>query len=846
MDLGFLVNIATIFSIAATFAFSVREILRERRALRRQARMTPGPFLHPTATPPGATQPGATQPGAPDSLRLADAHLVTSTGRDGRSQLTLSVSFAPPDATGPPLRPGPGPEGAMPEGIAVVNVAGQPFHVQAELAGARQTAGDEDAGFYRTPWPMAGWPRDAAVETYKWGRLTAGAAARGLWLLLLPFQLANVAMWQRLPSRGRPNPAVRAVCRLFALSLTCSFTVTVVGIALDLVAWQCTVEDSQCAADQGWLAPLVSPDGLLSTPGRRLAVMSLIPIAALAVLWYLGRRTWRSYDSFPVPEVRAEGEGLSNPQFWRNKDLVGRLRALHIATAFATLNLFVVGTLVTHDPSPTDGIVLTVASAAVLGACVVAICSSAVFTKEPGARWPERFVILARTSAVILTPVTLWYAFWHGERWNTGPGLPGYDKTTVFLFAGQLALLVLLTVVVAIQHPPSSTFGFGTVLFGAVALGTAAALAAALLYRVADFLSRAPDVEPTRRVTPATAYQWVGLGFVVLLLLAALGPLVLARVRRRQLDRGARAKTDELFPGRRRLGPLRAAEIDQAIASARMTDPVISLLAWACVPLAVITVVGTGLAFARIRPADLTDDPGWRQFLETTTDVGTYLIGVAALGLAVLGLVAYRNDRVRRVIGVIWDLGTFWPRTCHPLSPPCYAERIVPELMVRVLQLTAPESGRTGVVVVGHGQGSVLAAATVLQLPQHVRERVALLTVGSPLRRLYARLFPAYINDAVLSRMADGLTTPGQGVRWINLWRATDPIGGPVGMSNVDRELSDPVGFEFSPELGHHPPVCAHVNYDDDQAFAAAVVELANRLPLPAPAGSVPAPRSPS
>jgi pimeloyl-ACP methyl ester carboxylesterase len=183
--------------------------------------------------------------------------------------------------------------------------------------------------------------------------------------------------------------------------------------------------------------------------------------------------------------------------------------------------------------------------------------------------------------------------------------------------------------------------------------------------------------------------------------------------------------------------------------------------------------------------------------------------------------------------------------------------------MVRLLQLTAPEANNAGVVLVGHGQGSVLAAATVLQLPDHVRERVALLTVGSPLHRLYTRLFPAYLNEHVLATLARGLTTGGTPVRWINLWRATDPIGGPVGLPNVDRELTDPVGFEFSPELGHHPSIGGNVRFEEDPAFAVAVVELAGRLapgtavppdgapgpvvpPDGAPVPVVPAPRRPS
>jgi hypothetical protein len=512
-----------------------------------------------------------------------------------------------------------------------------------------------------------------------------------------------------------------------------------------------------------------------------------------------------------------------------------------VATAFAVLDVTIAGTLTPHDTTPA-GIALTGSGIAVLLACLISVCVPRLFAADPDKAWPTSFTRLLRGIALLLTAVTLGYAARLPVRWPTGRSLPGFDKTAVWMFVAQLALLAVLTLTILARHPPAATFGYGAVLFGAVGLGTAAAFSAALLYRVADFLSRTPDVSTgglvltdERRVQPATAYQWAGVGFVVLILLAASGPLVLRRVRRK-LEPAARDQTDVLFPGQRRLGPRRAAEVDGAITSARLTDRVVSLLGWGSIPIAIVAVTGTGLAVAGFRPADI-GSARVRAIVSTATDVGTYLIGIAAIGLAILGVIAYRNALVRRVIGVVWDLGTFWPRTCHPLSPPCYAERIVPELMVRLVQLTAPEAGNTGVVLVGQGQGSVLAAATILQLPAAARERIALLTVGSPLNRLYARLFPAYFNENVLGDLAIRLSTDGSPPRWLNLWRATDPIGGPVApasttgpLAGVDRELCDPHGFEFSAVLGRYPRIWGHINFDDDPAFAGAIVELAGRL----------------
>jgi hypothetical protein len=214
------------------------------------------------------------------------------------------------------------------------------------------------------------------------------------------------------------------------------------------------------------------------------------------------------------------------------------------------------------------------------------------------------------------------------------------------------------------------------------------------------------------------------------------------------------------------------------------------------------------------------------------TDAGIWVISLLVVGLLVLGYRAYRSRETRRLVAVLWDLGTFWPRTVHPFAPPCYAARAVPELTKRVAALAA----RGSVVISGHSHGSVLAAATILQLPPDALPNVALLTHGCPLRRIYARLYPAYLGDQALCDLGDRIDW-----RWRNLWRDTDPIGGPLferrrgeqpscakpAAGSVDIRLRDPRAVTIDPADTVPPPVERHWPYHTQPEYQATVRELA-------------------
>ena len=173
----------------------------------------------------------------------------------------------------------------------------------------------------------------------------------------------------------------------------------------------------------------------------------------------------------------------------------------------------------------------------------------------------------------------------------------------------------------------------------------------------------------------------------------------------------------------------------------------------------------------------------------------------------------------------------------HPLAPPCYAEKAVPDLVDRLVTLAKERI----VVLSAHSQGSILATATVLQLPEATATRVGLLTYGAPLTRLYGRFFPGYFHRATfcasMSRVGavsdDSTTWP-----WLNLYRPTDPIGGWVFEAppsagwptpvKVDVLLFDPVPREQS-GTQTWPTIRGHVRYFPDGDFDHAVAAVVDR-----------------
>lgn len=96
----------------------------------------------------------------------------------------------------------------------------------------------DDADAEQRPDDYRGEP---VREAYCWSNLTSGNGARALWLVLVPFMVANLAHWMR-PAAPSEHPAQRIydlLVRILALTLTVLLAAAACEVALDLTAWQC-------------------------------------------------------------------------------------------------------------------------------------------------------------------------------------------------------------------------------------------------------------------------------------------------------------------------------------------------------------------------------------------------------------------------------------------------------------------------------------------------------------------------------------------------------------------------------------------------------------------------------
>jgi hypothetical protein len=580
---------------------------------------------------------------------------------------------------------------------------------------------------------------------------------------------------------------------------------------------------------------------------------------------------------------------------WNGAKPVRQMRSLHVCAGFATAGLFLVAPL-TSGSNRGWGVTFLVLMLVALAGPVLALLVPGLWRRqdpvggtaeEEPQRSPDRrdlwrwlpWVALGLVTAAVIVALLP----------NVGPAvstgsLPWLSSFLGWMFLTQIALLILIVAVVATvaaasraatrpvgapsraELPGRALAGLGAPVMLLLSWVLAVSFAAGLVVRSADFLGTPvpagrPAAGPAMLLVPGV-YYWAAAGAFCLVVVSGLVAavvfvLVWRETGKREKGQVAHTYADELSGagGVPASAQARAHMIARAWARACLIDKspmLLTILASVLAAAVAASVVGY-LATSTVNGTVVRGLWLW-QHASWLATAGSWAVGAMAVALIALGRRAYSDPATRRTVGILWDLGTFWPRATHPLAPPCYCERTLPDLIYRMTWLAPGDEDL--VVLSTHSQGTVIGAALVLQLDPSQRARTAFITYGSPLQRLYSRFFPAYFDAKVLSQIGEALTgTAGdqdpdrRRWPWRNLFRASDPIGGPVRLrypadeclydadviaaltngqppggdnGDVDRQFLDPP-FNRADGDTAYPQTLGHSGYFEDPYFPGCV-----------------------
>jgi hypothetical protein len=674
---------------------------------------------------------------------------------------------------------------------------------------------------------------DARLRAYSWSSLTSGHWYQAFYLVLLPFMLANLAGWMiigRSPL-GRPWEVRLAAfsVRAVGLLITAVFVVSAQILVADLVVFQ-------------WLRWPVA----LGPPATAAVLVGTVVLTRIRQPRGNAPAPWRNDDdpvgqcSLGVQERMWASPGINVTLRWLHLDaglgLIAVLAAWPggLAPDWAGRLALVLGGLVdvvavallawvslaagSQGMRPTMAIVrpLSAVAGLAVAAAVVHQVGLPNGTLRPGTPLPALhgaivWIALAVLVGVVLlatvglvarggrsafnAPAVLLLAASLGAMLGAGVGGQVVRQTGIcsvscslvgayvaWLAVGATAAIAVLIAVVLgvllwLWRHPDGTWSVSHRLTGSAGWFTVVLLGTGVLLLVAGLVMASRE-----GTVPAMPPMMIGVAqFVVEALIVV--PVLAGVVR--LVWRVPAASTR-----RANLPPARAAWVGRIAGFVTL-----ALLVWIAVGTEwTITVLGVPLP------------P--RTFTDFALDVALLLPTTAVLARIYSGL---NNRGVRRGVGVLWDVGTFWPRWFHPFAPPTYSDSAVPKL---VDQIQADLAAGHRLVLAPHSQGAVIAATAVLGVRRS--QRLAMLSYGSPWNHLYAQFFPLYVNAATTKEVIDRLGGP-DGVRWRNLCRATDPIGGPIDGVPGQDPLPDPC---------HR----GHSDYWVEPQYAEAMVQLRGLL----------------
>ncbi len=726
-----------------------------------------------------------------------------------------------------------------------------------------QVSGDRTAGCWRAPDEVDESGVRRHIEAYAWGGLTARSATSALWLLALPFALVNLAGWMA-PVRG--SRVYDAIVRIAGLAVTGLYVAFACAVSMDFAAYQCAGADQwgvSCATTKWWPIGVGWP---AHDPARRVLVGAVVPLALIGVLWWATRCSRRAFEEYDDGRAGSErwlnrhaNSGLEHPGFWNGEGYAARLAEVHLAVGFAIVAFLIASTNRVHTYSAVASFTMICAVAMILGGLVLAAYSPL------RRRLPPWVAVGLGLALVAVAALEAWFA-----RPRPVAEMPRFLPGSVQIFNIFIGLLVPCAVGLFVAGlwlgrsvPAASraqrwrwaaTPAATITVANMVSLTVLAGFELWVARRLGEARGYRADAAQPPAIEYAQSFEVLARGVVAAFVLVTLTAVSawLTRGRRQQREGLARARVAwdaaEAPPGwdDARTSPQWLRKVAR---SYRCPQASLSAAEWAVWVSATAAIFGAG--WYSVRWVQEMNRTHWRE-PHIEVDVGwvthiplglcTWFLTTVPLAAVFVLRRAITSSSTRRTVAIAWDVATFWPRSYHPLAPPSYAERAVPELQARLKRLWDGDGKRCGsVLLLGHSQGSVLVAAALASLPdddeEPLVERLGVVTYGSPIRRLYARHFPAYFSPELLTRILGRLQRKGSDeLAWMNCYRDSDYVGHRLTaeddrLAGVDRYFVDPP-HPFSPPSEPAPPPRSHaeLGYRGQALFSRRVTAEALRL----------------
>ncbi|MPY97347.1 MAG: hypothetical protein GEU97_05010 [Actinophytocola sp.] len=607
------------------------------------------------------------------------------------------------------------------------------------------------------------------VEGYLWHKMTSGGATKAAWALLFPFSLANVAHGM-LPPALEGSRAARALLtlsqallRVFGLLLTALFVTQVGVISLDLLAAQCLAPGTGCLAS--------IPDVIREGDVVRTVVGMAPPLLVIAALYRVSAHSWQRAE-IPVLTTasRPSPDAVPGHSLYAHRN-AGVLRGLHTIAALACVALLPLGGVFT-PPSDTAAFILWLVALGFFGLTAVATALLDDIADWLRTLLPPVLVAGLLTLGVALVVVATVIGSPLTPGAGSGAALPGVDAMAEGLLVLLLATATAFSLVLAplallarrqwrtLPHRLRPWLG-GWVAAPTVVLACllGAGFGAGVAITARQLLGGQELVLPPSYTSVTVLW---GAGTIIAALAWAGTYLVAIPLRRKlrgipQIVHLLQTSGDE----QRTAADVWATAIIERKHLHRRVAAMALLLGAGAVPLVALRVTDRAL-------------PEW---LEPFAGLGILALGLFAAGLVRTVYTAALDPLRRRSLGVLADLVFFWPRRAHPIVPPSYAVKVVPDLVARVRHhLREPDSR---VVLSGYSHGGLLAmiaaARLSTELSDQERERVGLITAGTPAQWGYQRAFPSLLSAATLGTLYGALDG-----RWRGLCRGTDSFGGGV------------------------------------------------------------------